>query len=355
MGINNLNPIKMKKYYIFLFALVSMLGIFTSCDEDGEQLVMRENVIAPSITSMPDLTLIRANGANVLTFTCTPVDAGFNASATYFLEAAPTGDNFQNVTQIYSGFTCDNIEITVSELNTLLLDILPADQTSSADFRIRSVLETDAGLGVEEFEYTSEINTADATIFGLLRLDVIIAGKENQNIKSPGSNGIYEGFVKIGAGEEFTLLDPDNNISYGAGGSGLAIDGSGISVVDAGWYKLTANINDLTYANEAHFIGLVGSATPNGWDAPDQKMDYDPVTKTWSITLDLVDGVVKFRRNDGWSWNMGFVEGETPGFTGALQQGGVGNDIPLPDGPGNYTVILNIISDAAGTYEFIKN
>jgi len=346
----------MKKFNFILIALIGLLGFFSSCEKDGNELIMKENVVAPSITSFPNLELIRANGDNKLTFTCSPVDAGFNASATYFLEAAPAGTNFEKVISIYSGSTCDNIEISVADLNALLLNEFPADKTSSADFRIRCVLETDAGLGIDDFEYTSETTTKDVTIFGLLRLDVIITGASGtQKIVSAASDGKYQGFVKIGAGEAFTLLDPDNNITYGAGGTGIAVDGAAITVNNPGWHMLSADVIGLTYTAEEYFIGLVGSATPNGWDAPDQKMDYDPATKTWSITLDLVDGVVKFRRNDGWAWNMGFVEGETPGFTGALQQGGVGNDIPLPDGAGNYTVILTILSDTAGTYEFIKN
>jgi hypothetical protein len=354
MVTNHLKPKKMKKHYILLFALVGVLSFFTSCDEDGDQIVLRENVIAPTI-SLPDLTLVRANGTDILNFSCTPVEPGFNASATYFLEACPAGNNFETVTQIYNGITCDDIELTVNELNSILLNGFPEDQTSSVDFRVKCVLEADAGLGVDDLVYYSETVNGAATIFGLLRLDVLISGSETQKIKSPGSDGKYEGFVKFGAGDAFTLLDPDNNINYGAGGSGLAVDGTAIAVTDAGWHLLSADVIGLTYATETYFVGLVGSATPNGWDAPDQKMEYDPATKTWSITLDLTDGVVKFRKNDGWAWNMGFVEEETPGFTGALQQGGVGNDIPLPDGAGNYTVIFTILSDDAGIYEFIKN
>lgn len=343
----------MKKYYSILFALVGVLGFFTSCDEDGDQLTLRDNVTVPTLT-LPDLTLVRANGTETLVFTCTPIEPGFTASATYFLEACPEGNNFENVTQIYNGTTCSNIELTVNQLNSILLDGFPEDATSSVDFRIRTILEADAGLGVDDHEYNSATVNGAATIFGLLRLDVIIPGKEDQKIQSPGSDGIYEGFVKFGAADTFTLLDPDNTITYGAGGSGLAVDGSGISVTDAGWHKIVANVNDLTIADENYFIGLVGSATPNGWDAPDSKMDYNSTNKTWTITLDLVVGAAKFRKNDGWAWNMGFTEGTAGDLTGTLQQGGVGNDIPIPEA-GNYTVIFTILSDDAGTYEFIKN
>ena len=51
---------------------------------------------------------------------------------------------------------------------------------------------------------------------------------------------------------------------------------------------------------------------------------------------------------------MGFTEGTEGALTGTTQQGGVGNDIPITEA-GNYTVIFTILSDDAGTYEFIKN
>ncbi|WP_430931598.1 SusE domain-containing protein [Saccharicrinis sp. 156] len=345
----------MKKYYILLFALVGVLGFFTSCEKDGDSPVMRENVIAPAITTMPDLTLVRANGANNVIFKCSEVDPGFNASASYFLEACPAGNNFQDVIQVYNGITCEEITMTVSALNNILLDGFPEDMTSSVDFRIRCVLETDAGAGVEDLEFISATVTADATIFGLLRLDVIITGAtESQKIVSPASDGNYEGFVKFNAGDTFTLLDPDNNITYGGGSGNLVVDGAAIAVADASWYKLSADVNGLAFVNEAYSMGLVGSATPNGWDGPDQPMNYDAAEGTWSITLNLISGMIKFRLNNSWSWNMGHVEGEEPGMSGNTQQGGVGNDIPISE-DGNYTIIFKVLSDDAGTYEIIKN
>ena len=91
-------------------------------------------------------------------------------------------------------------------------------------------------------------------------------------------------------------------------------------------------------------IGLVGSATPNGWDSPDQKMDYDAVTGTWKKTLTLVAGEFKFRLNDAWVWNLG-------GTTDNLTQGG--NNIAVT--AGNYTISLTIINGTTGTYKIVKN
>lgn len=50
--------------------------------------------------------------------------------------------------------------------------------------------------------------------------------------------------------------------------------------------------------------GIIGSATPTGWDS-DTNLDYDLATKTYSITMNMVVGAFKFRLDDSWSTNFG--------------------------------------------------
>jgi hypothetical protein len=324
------------------------MGLLLSCEKDGETIVMLDNPVAPEIVSMPNLTLQRNNGTQILEFVGTPVDPGFRASAKYFLEAAAAGTNFADPIVILTDVQNDSLKISVSDLNGLLLKKFPADKASSIDFRIRSVLVVDAGTGAPgtgnaPFEYISKTSNANVTLYGLPKLDLIDSGI-NQKIESPLGNGDYKGFVKLDATKPFTLLDPDNNIKYGANGSALAVNGTGITVAKSGWYMLKANTKDLSYSTSDYMIGLVGSATPNGWDSPDQKMDYNAQTGTWSITLDLKAGEIKFRKNDGWAWNLG-------GSPDNLTQGG--DNIAV--GAGNYTITLTIINDATGTAKIQKN
>ncbi|GAB1451581.1 hypothetical protein MASR2M47_16370 [Draconibacterium sp.] len=324
------------------------MGLFVSCEKDGEMIVMLENPVAPEIVTIPNLTLQRNNGSDMLEFVGTPVDPGFQASAKYFLEAAETGSNFADPSIIITDVQNASMKISVSDLNGIMLKKFPADKATSVDFRVRSVLVVDAGTGAPgtstaPFEYISKTNTASVTLYGLPKLDLIDSGI-NQKIESPLGNGDYKGFVKLDATKPFTLLDTDNNIKYGANGSALVANGAGISVGNSGWYTLKANTKDLSYSTSEYMIGLVGSATPSGWDTPDQKMDYNAQTGTWSITLDLIAGEIKFRKNDGWAWNLG-------GTPENLTQGG--DNIAV--GAGNYTITLTIINDATGTYKIVKN
>lgn len=343
----------MKNLVIYL-TFIGLIGLLFSCEKDETKVVMLTNPIAPTIQTVPNLTLKRTSGNDTLVFVGTAVDPGFQASATYFLEACAKGNNFKDAVVILSSVVPTAFKITVSDLNGILLKKFPADQVSSVDLRIRSVLVVDAGTGAlgtgnKPFEYISEIKNANVTVYGLPRLDIVGSGID-QKIESALGDGKYAGFVKLDKTKAFTLKDPDSNVVYGTTGGKLAVNGTGITSADNGWFNFTANTQDLTFTMDAYMIGLVGSATTNGWNSPDTKMDYHAQSGTWRITTDLIDGEIKFRLNDGWAWNLG----GTP-------------DKLTVDGPniavvaGNYTIVLTITNpksvkgEVGGTCTITKN
>jgi starch-binding outer membrane protein SusE/F len=343
----------MNKRNIIYLTIAVLVSIISGCKKDGTMVTMKANPAAPAIITLPDLTLQRTDAANVLEFVGTPVDPGFRASANYYLEASLGGSNFAEAATIYSGVQDTSIKITVGDLNGILLKYFPSDQASSLDFRIRAVLVVDAGTGApgtgtQPFEYSSAVVSETVTIYGFPRLDVIGSGT-GQKIESPLGNGSYSGFVKLDDAS-FTLKNPDTGVVYGTDGSLLAVDGAAFAPsTGAGWYKLSADTQALTYSFAPYKIGLVGSATPHGWDAPDQKMDYDAKTNTWRITLTLTDGDIKFRLNDDWGWNLG-------GTTDNLVHNGSNITVTA----GNYTIALTITvagpnGSEAGTYTITKN
>lgn len=321
-------------------------------------VTMQSNPVAPTITTMPDLTLVRANGTQVLEFVGTPVDPGFTASATYYLEACAAGTDFAAPVTVWSGTQTKSMKITVSDLNGALIKKFPVDAVSSLDFRLRAVLVVDAGTGApgtgtKPFSYTSAAKNANVTLYGLPRLNLIGSGM-TQRIESALGDGKYTGLAKLDITKPFTLLNPDNNTSYGATGAALVVNGAGIIPPANGWHKMNVDVNAMTYDISAYEIGLVGSATPNGWDAPDQKMDYDAATGTWSITLNLVDGEIKFRLNDGWAWNIGYNKSNTGNLNDLTHDG---DNIVVA--AGNYTITLTITQpngpNEAGSCTIVKN
>ena len=343
----------MKKLIYITF--IGLLGLLYSCEKDGDQIFLLENPVAPTLVSMPDLTLERSNGTDILEFVGTPVDPGFVASTKYFLEACASGDNFNDVIIIKSNIEGTSFKVAESDLNGMLLKKFPANETSSVDFRIRSSLVVDAGTGApgaadDSFEYNSETQTENVTLYGLPRLDLLNSGID-QKIESALGNGEYFGYVKLDETMPFSLLDPDNSLTYGGSGGTLSVDGAAINPVSTGWHQLSANLNDLTYELLDFRIGLIGDATPNGWDAPDQKMEYNPQTGIWSVTLDLVVGTCKFRVNDDWSGsiNLGLGDDDHPEYSlDNLWNNSSSQNIPI-DAAGNYTITLSIGSTYSAT------
>lgn len=347
----------MKKNLLIYLTFIGLAVFLAGCEKDGEIVTMLSNPVAPTLTTVPDLTLQRTSGNDVLEFVGTAVDPGFAASATYYLEASAAGTDFADPVTVWSGNQPTSMKITVSDLNGILLKKFPADAATSLDFRLRAVLVVDGGTGApgtgtNPFSYISAVKNANVTLYGLPRLDLIDSGM-TQKVESALGNGIYTGLVKLDVAQPFTLLDPESNTSYGASGTALAISGAGIIPPAIGWHRLNVDVNALTYDISAYMIGLVGSATPNGWDTPDQKMDYDAATGTWSITLDLVDGEIKFRLNDAWAWNIGY----RPGGTNLSDLFHNGDNIQVT--AGNYTITLTITQpngpDEAGSATIVKN
>jgi hypothetical protein len=341
----------MNKNSIIYLIFLGVIGLFSSCEKDETKVVILDSPAVPTLALPADLTLQRTKGTDTLVFTGTAVDPGFQASATYFLEACASGNDFAEPVQIFSGSQNKTIKISVSDLNGILLKKFPADQVSSLDFRVRSVLAVDAGTGAEPMVYTSALKTASVTLYGLPRLDLTGTGVTGK-IESALGDGKYTGYVKLDATKPFTLKDPDANIVYGASGNTLVVDGTSISVTASGWYKLTVDTKALSVNNEMYMIGLIGSATPNGWDTPDSKMDYDSKEDCWTITLALTDAQIKFRLNDGWATNWGgkgTADGSADNYSDAttVPLAAGGKNIGLTGGAGNYTIKLYIAGQKA--------
>lgn len=167
-------------------------------------------------------------------------------------------------------------------------------------------------------------------------------------LASVNSDGNCEGYIYFADAAEFKFTaGPNWDVNWGNDGAdGTLESGSAnLTVSGAGYYKMNVNTNDLTYSIQKTDWGLIGSATPSGWDA-DTSMSYSTETKTWTVTLNLTAGNIKFRANNGWDLNYGDND-----FDGTMEEGGA--DIPLTEA-GNYTLTLNL--EVAGySYTVTKN
>ncbi len=122
-------------------------------------------------------------------------------------------------------------------------------------------------------------------------------------------------------------------------------NGPNISVT-GGDYEVTFNSSTGAYFFDlkSSDIGIIGSATPFGWDR-EVFMFPDPDDEdSYSVTLDLAQGDAKFRANGGWDVNWGATD--FPSGTGVQN----GPNIPIPQA-GRYAITFN---KSTGEYNFAE-
>ncbi len=159
---------------------------------------------------------------------------------------------------------------------------------------------------------------------------------EAPNLASVNSDNNYEGYVYFADAGQFKFTaGPNWDLNWGDNGNDGTLDqnGDNINTSETGYYKMNVNLNDYIYTVVKTDWGIIGSATPGGWDT-DTNMEFDPETKTWSAELDLGPGDIKFRANDGWDINLG-----DDGVNGTLEYNGA--NIAIAEG-GSYKITMKL-------------
>jgi hypothetical protein len=145
------------------------------------------------------------------------------------------------------------------------------------------------------------------------------------NIASVNNDKNYEGYIYFSKdGDEFKFTEgPNWDANWGDDGANgtLEKNGANLKAPKAGMYKINVNMNDKLVTSVKTDWGVIGDATPGGWDN-DTNMDFNPVTREWKIIVELKKGAFKFRANDGWDINFG-----DKGNDGKLEYGG--DNIPV--------------------------
>ncbi len=125
-------------------------------------------------------------------------------------------------------------------------------------------------------------------------------------------------------------------------------DGADIPIPVDGTYFITLDSSSGEYLfdqdNTFASIGLIGDATPGGWDVDTNMMLRPGSVEDWRMRIDLVEGACKFRADDDWADNWG----DTIWPSGIALPGG--GDIPVP-AAGDYFVEFN---STTGAYKFTE-
>ncbi|MEM9929780.1 MAG: SusE domain-containing protein [Bacteroidota bacterium] len=347
-----------------LFAFAAILLCFTACEEQVfDPVLVLGN--AASISAPADGTSIvieeGTEGDEFATFTWSAADFGFAAGVSYSVEVDLAGNNFAEAEAIVPAVNATQALVKNGEVNNFLIGRDVAGGTEQAmETRIKAVVGREEDGNV----LYSDVVTLNVTPFEAERVypGLYVPGAHQgwdpatapqiYDISDP-PNGIYDGYIFFAdASNEFKFTDAPNwdNGNFGDNDGDGNIDDGGDNIVgtDAGLYRLTVNINDKTYTSELTNWGVIGSATPTGWDS-DTDMVYDAGTGILSVTLDLVggdDSAIKFRANDDWATNLGDT-----GADGTMEYGG--DNIAVAES-GNYTIEL-MLGQPIFAYKLTKN
>ncbi|MGA8855276.1 MAG: SusF/SusE family outer membrane protein [Christiangramia sp.] len=379
----------MKKLSFLLFALIGLISLNSCTEDDSFTFVAKPDPAGLAFTSATadNYNLKASNGDNLAErFVWNPVDFDVQTPVTYQLLGS-ADMSFDTTDPIFQG-EVTNAGVTVSEMMSLAteagLDNDPeteAPNTGTVNFQVRAFVGGDGGNVVEQFSDVVSVNITlvEATEEGPAELPKIyVTGSfpEASGYAANWSpeNGIplaasaegktdYEGFVYMNVDAPQYKFLPTNEGWDGNYGDAGDADGAYTEILAApgvnagtpegtgGYFLVKADPEALTYSLTETNWGIIGNATPTGWDS-DTDMTYDAENQVWTLTLDLTaqeapDNGIKFRANDAWDLNIG-----DSGADGTMEFGG--ENIGVPE-DGNYTITLDLSNPRMYTYTMTKN
>jgi starch-binding outer membrane protein SusE/F len=336
---------------LFLFASLLLAG----CEKDEDKAVVREGTAPVLTASATSLLLTEEEAASeALTLSWNDADFGYKAAVEYWLEIDTAGDNFVKPYSVSLENTREKV-YTVEELNTLLTKLkYTPEEAHEVAMRIKATVSdliNPVYSGAETVSVTTYSTYVEPTF-------VYVPGdyqgwspETAPSLISVEDNGIYQGIIsfnnkdnnlkfKITAGRSW-----ETNYGGGSAAGTLAVNGPDLSVPAKDSYRITADLNTMTWTAAKYSWGLIGDATPGGWDK-DTDMIYDNEAGVWKLTTNLTAGKIKFRLNDDWGTNYGEDNGDN-----ILESGG--KDITVA--AGTYEIVLDLENeDGTATYTITK-
>lgn len=338
--------------------------IFTTCDSSKTNPVINSEAGAPAIMSpQPGESFTLTEEAaedTLLVIEWTEPDFGFQAAPTYTIRMDMPADDSDPVNLGSTNST--SFPIMTGDFNSRLLSAgAVGGSETDVVFTVVSQLgdnmeeEVSEPLTVQFVPFAFEVEIAQIFVPGSFQAAGFYGTDWTPETAPPlaseNNDDRYEGFVYFDSpNTEFKFtLERNWDVNWGDEGQDGTLDensGTNILEEEAGFYLINVNLNDLTYTTTRTDWGVIGDATPDGWDA-DQDMTYIPEDKVWRITLDLVAGEMKFRAND--DWVIDFGDNDQDGF---LEFGGA--NIPVPEA-GNYTVEMDLSNPTDYTFTLQLN
>lgn len=381
----------MKKIFLSLIILTGAISLLVSCDDENRDPVA--SVVQDIILSTPAggnyVLSAPTASTDVVVIKWSSADFGYSSAVTYSLQVVKATDDFSNPQSFVLGSFNENSNstyekaLTQKQLNSMLLGSggsigvegaykmrvmgAPSTQLASSSNGIKSVSQEVAFKGnpYDTFDEFDRIyvpgNYGGASTFADWAPD------NAPRLFSANNNGKYEGFVWINnaspafkftpgpawSGDKGDLTENPNTFTTLGGKDIKPVDGAGTYFFTVDWIAGTYTIGKMQ-------IGIIGSATPNGWDALTY-LDFDtnpasPYYRMYTKDLALKAGDFLVRLKDDWSVKMGSASGNKETVTAGSQfkikfSGG---DMTVP-ATGNYKVVLDIRNSANYNLRLMSN
>lgn len=363
----------MKNITKSLIALFTVLAISCSSDDVEDRPVIT-GIDAP-VMAAPEgnngYVLSVENAANQAErFVWSSANYDTDVAIIYTVEIDTAGNEFANPQSLGSVTGANQLSVSVETMNGVAL-ALGANPFESKEFEVRikaSVNDTFEPMysnvaSISITPYTTESpklwvpggyqaasgygdNWAHATA-------PLLASEGFGNTKFEGY--VYFATAQDGSidGQGFKFSNQANwdGTNYGDDGSFsgvLSATGGNMSIA-AGYYRVEADTNALTYKMTNTTWGVIGNSTPGGWENS-TPMTYDATTKKWTVIVAMTaqtapDNGWKFRANNAWEINLG--DTTVNSTDGTLRYGGDNIGITAD---GTYKIELDLSNPRAYTY-----
>lgn len=361
------------KKVIKTIGILSIGAMFLASCDRTDDLVTINTVTNPTLVDINSTSYVvtEDNLSKVIELGVKKAVYGVSSEVRTELEIALAGTNFEKVAVVGAYTLDDTLKVTYKQLNDalLVLGVKPGVATN-IEVRVKSYLysNTVTSGGVPTY---SDVQTITATAYSqgpnYQYQDWFLIGSATAADWSNDKNNInllpllkdvnnpnkytFTGYFKQG---EFKLVKTkgDWGVNYGGRGGSLVSGGDNIAIPADGYYTLSFDLEALTYTvtsvatpvNTYNTVGIIGSATANGWDAstPMVQSTFDP--NLWILSgIRLSAGELKFRADNDWAVNWG---GTAEFFGKATQDGG---NIKV-EAAYTYTIYFN---SATGEYSIL--
>lgn len=386
----------MKNIFKILFATI--LGVFlSSCDRD-DTLAVAELKSNPDIISSLSATSYVINDTNLSntfeTIVFKKANFGVNVETENQLELALAGTNFAKPINLGVATSDNYVKLTYQELNNALINLGLVPNTP-ADVEVRVKSNIKSGNTNPTYVYSSPISfkvtpfkANPDDLFPKIYMpgiwDAVALGgyaewdpANSPALYSSKKNDVYTGFQYMAFKSASYPLDPDNGaFKFTPGASWdndmgddhtrtgkLTKDGEwNIKVADypvANTFFIKVDLANMTYSLEKANMGIIGEATPNGWNSQ-VDLAYNSSTMKFEIASIALTGgkAFKFRNNDSWSIKIQPKSGDVTPVSGKEVQVYNSAEGTVKDDPsficpesGNYKVELDLHN--SGYYNLI--